>query len=240
MTLVASYLFDELESDVLYDRWGDHHGSIIGNVVRGVPGVGKVGMLFGAESDLSYGRIPSHPDFSIGTDGMTIEATIAPSTTVFGGSPAPLCAGYPAANYISFANKHGVNSDAEWLMRMYPDTAVGGPNCGSRAGRISAYVFNPSSGLGSGAYHQAARTPGVYVTVRAAYDPPSAPNARVHLWFNGVKKAPSPADLYSHYGIVPQAGNADVLLGAGITDSVPTQFRGAFDRFRVWRGVVAP
>ncbi len=202
-------------------------------------------MLFGEGvwpyyTGLSYARIPSHPDFSIGTDGMTIEAIIAPSTTGFGGSPAPLCAGYPAANYISFANKHGVNQDAEWLMRMYPDTAVGGPNCGSRAGRISAYVFNPSSGLGSGAYHQAARTPGVYVTIRAAYDPPSAPSPRVHLWFNGVKKAPSPADLYSHYGVVPQAGNADVLLGAGITDSVPTQFRGAFDRFRVWRGVVAP
>jgi hypothetical protein len=249
VTLVADYLFVELDGDVLTDCSGNgHHGTLVGDIARGVPGLGKRAMLFGEGvwpyyTGLSYARIQSHPDFSIGTDGMTTEAVVAPSTTVFLGSPAPLCAGYPAANYVMFAGKLGVYGgapQAEWGLRIYPETAVGGPGCSSRAGRMSAYAFNPAGGLGSGSYHQATRTPGVYVTIRAAYDPPSAPNARVHLWFNGMKKAPSDADLYSTYGVVPQAGDADVLLGASIADRVSLQFRGAFDRFRVWRGVVAP
>lgn len=250
MTLVASYQFDELEGSVLYDRSGNgHHGTIVGgepwDVIRGVPGVGKTAMLFGNEYDgtvgtMTYVRIPSHPDFSIGTDGMTIEAVIAPSTMSFQGTTAPLCPGYPAANYITFANKHGVNADAEWLLRMYPHEAVGGGTCKSRAGRVSGYAFSPSSGLGSGSYNEALRVPGVYMTVRAAYDPPGVPNARVHLWVNGVKSPPSSGDLYSTYNVNPTPGPADVILGAGFTDSVPVQFRGAFDSFKVWRGVVAP
>lgn len=244
--LVADYRFDEPNGSVLTD-WSvnGHHGDILGPVVRGVPGVGKTAMLFGhgyngTVNTMTYVRIPSHPDFSIGTDGMTIEAVIAPSTMIFLGSPAPLCSGFPAANYISFVNKHGVNEKAEWIMRMYPHTAIGGGACKSRAGRVSAYVFNPSSGLGSGSYNQALRQPGVYMRVRAAYDPPSTPDARVHLWVDGVKSPPSPADLYTHYDVAPQSDNADVVVGAGFLDSVPVQFLGAFDSLKFWRGVVTP
>lgn len=243
MTLVADYKFNELTGTTLTDHSGNnHHGTLVGDVVRGVPGLGKVGMLFGQSSTLSYVRIPSHADFSIGSTGMTIEAVIAPSTMSFSGTQAPLCPGFPAANYISFANKCGDGNDCEWAMRMYPDTAVGGTGCTNRAGRISGYVFNLAGDLGSGSYNQPSspRVSGTYITVRVAYDAPSIPNARVHLWLNGAKSRPSPADLYSAYNITPQSSNADLILGAGLMDALHVQFRGAFDSFKVWRGVVAP
>lgn len=232
--VIARYGLQELGGNVAYDTSGNgHHGEVVGPVVQGAPGPLGTSCLFGTASEPSYIEIPSHSDFSIGSAGLTVEGYMAPSTMLFTGTQAPLCSGFPAANYISFLNKqnstYGGNPQAEWLLRMYPDTATGGVGCTPRPGRLSAYVFNPSGGQGAGAYHQPSyptsdptRWPGGWFRWKAEFQPAGA-SARVRLWVANTEVTWSSGALYSTYSVVPVAGNAPVRIGAGFLESTTCQ-----------------
>lgn len=237
--LVAKYEFG-LESYLKDVSGNGLHGSYFGDLILGVPGQTGLGVLFGYGAIPSYASIPHDPGFSIGPDGLSVVTKIAPRTMTFTGSPAPLCTGFPAANYVTFLNKHGNTSQpdpqVEWATRLYPISAVGGVGCTGRAGRLSAYAFPPAGGLGAGAYQQQPRTPGVYVDVRIVFEPTTFEAPRVRLWVDGGEVPASPAALYSAYGVAPVSGTKPVLVGGGQTDSVWQQARVAMCSLSFRRG----
>jgi hypothetical protein len=77
----------------------------------------------------------------------------------------------------------------------------------TRPNRVSAYIWDPSGGEGSGAYFEDALTPGEWMHVVAVYDPGDmdTPLAGVRLYKNGVlrKGPPHRGTLYATYDIVP-------------------------------------
>jgi hypothetical protein len=87
-----------------------------------------------------------------------------------------------------------------------------------RPNRLSAYVWNPKGGLGSGAYVEAKEVglkKGRWVHLVATYDDPKKPKPRVQLYANGApsKHNSSPGTLYASYKIRPAHGKAPVRLG---------------------------
>ena len=88
----------------------------------------------------SYVEIPDHPDFSQPTSGkgLTVEAWMRPDVLNF--------AGETDDPYIMWLGK-GSAGKYEWGLRFYTRQST-------RPNRISAYMFNPEGGLGSGAYFE--------------------------------------------------------------------------------------
>src|SRR5581483_12350138 len=97
----------------------------------------------------TYVEIPSSPNFSVG-DGLTVSAWIRPDVLTF-----PV---EEQQGYVHWLGK-GAPGNYEWVFRMYgADTTAladtNHPEKGTRAGRISFYVFDASGGLGIGSYFQ--------------------------------------------------------------------------------------
>ena len=89
-----------------------------------------------------YMSIPSNAAFSIPTThSLTWEAWIRPDVLQFPNN---------SSGYVDWMGKcQDYGPTCEWEARLYDTT-----NSENRCNRFSAYVFNPSAGLGSGAYWQ--------------------------------------------------------------------------------------
>lgn len=179
-----------------------------------------------------YLTVPSSAALSIPTTKkLTWEAWIRPDTLQFP---------YSNGGYIDWMGKcANYSPNCEWEARMYNLS-----NPENRPSRLSAYVFNPSAGLGSGADWQPA--PGViqageWVHVVAEYQTVTTPSGcnsaypgSIDIWVNGVKwsmKDHFPTGCMSQFSVTPKAGNSPLNIG---TMALDTWFKGAVGKVAVY------
>jgi concanavalin A-like lectin/glucanase superfamily protein len=165
----------------------------------------------------TYIEIPSDPRFSVGS-GFTVSAWMRPDVLTFPNEE--------SEGYVHWIGK-GEPGQQEWVFRMYgaDTTALADthhPEKGTRAGRISFYVFNPSGGLGIGSYFQDALQVGAWIFVTGVVDPPN-----VTIYRDGVQRLSQRYDPQ----IAPQAGTAPVRIG---TRDFNSYFQGAIREVRFW------
>jgi hypothetical protein len=117
-------------------------------------------------------------------------------------------------------------------------------NLQDRPNRFSAYVFNPTAGLGSGADWQPATNviqPGEWLHVVAEYQTETTPSecssvypGTINIWVNGVKQnfgAHAPTGCMSQFKISPKAGDSPLNIG---TMALDTWFKGAVGKVAVY------
>jgi hypothetical protein len=198
-----------------------------------LPNGDQVGVFNGSTQYLS---VPSNKSFSISTTGnMTWEAWIRPDTLQQSKASSD--------GYVDWMGKCDQYSPTcEWESRMYnTTTAEGRPN------RMSAYVFNPSAGLGSGADWQPASTgiiqAGQWIHIVGEYttqtQPSSCSNASsypgsIDIWVNGVKWSQvshSPTGCMGQFSVRPQSNNSPINIG---TMAFDTWFKGAIGKVAIY------
>jgi concanavalin A-like lectin/glucanase superfamily protein len=183
-----------------------------------------------------YLTIPSNISFSIPTTGnLTWEAWIRPDTLQFPNGTSD--------SYVEFIGKCAHHSPTcEWQGRMYDEMTLQA----GRSSRISAYVYNPTAGLGSGAdwqptndlFHtgQWIQVVGEYTTHTQPSDCPdtSAYPGSINIWVDGVKwnqSYHSSTGCMSQYKIKPQTENSPLNIG---TLSLSTWFKGAIGKVAIY------
>ena len=129
----------------------------------------------------------------------------------------------------------------EWEARMYTTT-----NPDSRPNRMSAYVFNPAAGLGSGADWQPANNlimPSSWYYVVGEYTTLSAPSdcqntstypGSINIWVNGVEwdqAQHGQTGCMSQYNVIPVANDSPLNIGTMAQD---TWFPGAVGKVAVY------
>lgn len=171
-------------------------------------------------------EIPSTPEFSQPTSsaGLSVEAWFRPDVLDFSGEG--------EEGYVHWLGK-GETGKQEWVFRFYPRKS-------SRPNRISAYLFSPGPGLGSGAYVEEDLKPGKWIHLVATFDPGDAthPKAGVSLYKDGKlagSPATSPGALYKAYTVMPAAGAAPLRLG---TRDFTSFFTGALDEVAIYPRVL--
>jgi Concanavalin A-like lectin/glucanases superfamily len=152
--------------------------------------------------------------------GLTVEVWMRPDALIFPGETSD--------PYVHWLGK-GMAGQHEWALRFYSQET-------SRPNRISAYLWNPSGGLGAGAYVEEPLVAGQWIHVVAVYEPgdkDTDPPPGVHIYKNGVHKLgpPSPGTLYRTYGIVPAHGTAPLRLG---TRDFGSFFIGGLDEVAIY------
>jgi hypothetical protein len=182
-----------------------------------------------------YVSVSSSAAFSIPTTGeLTWEAWIRPDVLQF-----------PKASQDDYVDWMGKCQDygptCEWEARMYStDTPE------SRCNRMSAYVFNPSAGLGSAGDWQpvcgliAANT---WYHVVGAYTVKATPSncndaamypGGIDIWVNGVKWSHAnhgQTGCMSQYDVAPKANSSPLNIG---TMSMDTFFPGAIGKVAIY------
>jgi hypothetical protein len=183
-----------------------------------------------------YLTVPSSPAFSIPTTGnLTWEAWIRPDVLQFPNDDG-------VDGYVDLMGKcESYAPTCEWEARMYGVTTSE-----SRPSRLSAYVFNPSAGLGSAADWQpepgviAAGTwyhvVGEYTTLTAPADCPNAATypGSIDIWVNGVKwdhASHGDTGCMSQYQVIPQALDSALAIGTMASD---TWFAGAIGKVAIY------
>ena len=203
-------------------------------IVQGAVRFGQKGMLDrDGDTALAFDgkegcvEIANHAAFSIATSGqgLTVEAWMRPDVLDFTGEG--------PEGYIHWLGK-GEEGRQEWALRFYPRKSA-------RPNRISAYVFNPGPGLGSGAYVEEEVKPGKWLHIVATFDPFDATNrkAGVALYRDGKlagSPATSPGAPYSAYSVVPVHGTAPLRLG---TRDRKNSLTGALDEVAIYPRVLA-
>jgi hypothetical protein len=190
-----------------------------------------------------YLTIPSSPAFSIPTtQELTWEAWIRPDELQFA---------HPANSdgYVDWMGKCASYSPScEWEARMYSSTTSE-----SRPNRLSAYVFNGSAGLGSGADWQPNSgliQAGKWLFVVGEYDTNSSATpagcsadgsqpGSINIWVDGVLwNEPDHFDTgcMSQYGITPTASGSPVNIGTMATDS---WFPGAVGKVAIYNTLLS-
>jgi hypothetical protein len=181
-----------------------------------------------------YLTIPSKASLSIPTTGkLTWEGWIKPDVLQFA---------HESGGYVDWMGKCASYSPTcEWEARMY-DTN----NAQGRCNRLSAYVFNPSAGLGSGADWQPTcglvqpnqwyHVVGEYTTLSQPADCANAPAypGSIDIWVNGVEwnqANHNPTGCMSQYSVVPTAKGSPLNIGTMATD---TWFAGAIGKVAVY------
>lgn len=180
------------------------------------------------DGNRSYVEIPDHPNLSPVTSGkgMAVEVWMRPDVLEFGGETDD--------PYVHWLGK-GETGQHEWAFRFYSRKS-------KRPNRISAYIFNPAGGLGSGAYFEDPLTAGEWIHVVACYDPgdKTIPRAGVSIYKNGqLRKGPalpgSDGTLYKSYDIIPARGKAPLRLG---TRNLTSFFTGGLDEVAIYPRVL--
>lgn len=181
-----------------------------------------------------YLTIPSNASMSIPTTGnLTWEGWIRPDVLQFPHS---------TGGYVDWMGKcANYSPTCEWEARMYNAS-----NSQNRYNRLSAYVFNPSAGLGSGADWQPVQgllqanqwyyVVGEYTTLS---QPSTCSNAStypgsINIWVNGVKWSQpnhNPTGCMSQYNVVPKTNNSPVNIGKMASDSY---FQGAVGKVAIY------
>ena len=186
-----------------------------------------------------YLTVPSSTVFSIPTTHqLTWEAWIRPDVLQFA---------HPANSdgYVDWMGKcQDYSPSCEWEARMY--SAV---TSQSRPDRLSAYVFNPSAGLGSAADWQPAS--GVigadrWVHVVGEYQTLSTPSGcstnypgTINIWIDGVQQnfaSHVPTGCMSQYSITPRAGSSPLDIGTMALDS---WFQGAVGKVAIYDALLS-
>jgi len=182
-----------------------------------------------------YLTIPSRPSFSIPTTGnLTWEGWMRPDVLQF-----PADGG---GGYVDWMGKCADYAPTcEWEARMYDTT-----NPQNRCNRLSAYVFNPGAGLGSGADWQPVCglfQPGQWHHVVGEYttlaQPAACPNAAtypgsINIWVDGIpwsQAAHNPTGCMSQYNITPTANGSPINVGSMALD---TWFAGAVGKLAIY------
>jgi len=213
---------------------GSYRGSGSPTVAR-LPNGDSAADFDGSEQYLS---VPSSEVFSIPTTGtLTWEAWLRPDVLQF-----PHDDG--ASGYVDWLGKcESYGPTCEWEARMYDTNTKESPN---RPNRLSAYVFNPSAGLGSAADWQPSAgllEAGMWYHVVGEYtilaqpadcqNTAAAPGS-IDIWVNGVKwdhASHGQTGCMSQYNVVPKA-NASALNVA--TMSKDSFFRGAIAKLAIY------
>jgi hypothetical protein len=185
-----------------------------------------------------YLTIPPSASFSIPTTGnLTWEAWMRPDVLQF-----PHDDG--VSGYVDWMGKcEQYGPTCEWEARMYSTNTQESPN---RPNRISAYVFNPSAGLGSAAdwqpiagliqanrwYHVV----GEYTTLSQPADCSNAASypGSINVWVNGVAwnhSSHGQTGCMSQYSVVPRANNSAVNIATMAGDS---WFAGAIGKVAIY------
>lgn len=210
------------------DLVGSHGGAYQG----GTPTSAKMpngDIAAGFNGSSQYLTVTSKPDLSITTTGhLTWEAWIRPDVLQFG------------SDYINYMGKCAEYAPTcEWEARMYSSATSQG-----RCHRLSAYAFNPSAGLGSGAYFQTqcGQVPaGKWIHVVGQYNIKETPQGcdasypgGINIWVNGVKwnqAAHLPTGCMSQYQVRPQANNSPLNIG---TMTGEAMFPGAIGKVAIY------
>jgi hypothetical protein len=191
-----------------------------------------------------YLTVSSSAAFSIPTTGnLSFEGWIRPDVLQF-----PHDDG--VSGYVDWMGKcDSYAPSCEWEARMYDATTQESPN---RPDRLSAYVFNPSAGLGSAADWQPSagvivagrwlHVVGEYTTLAQPADCPNAPQApgSIDIWIDGVRWSQSnhnPTGCMSQYSVVPTAGPSALNIATMATDS---WFAGAIGKVAIYDYLLSP
>ena len=208
---------------------GTYHG---GARVSATMPNGDPALVFDGAS--TYLSIPSRPEYSIPTTGnLTWEAWIRPDVLMFPHS---------SGGYVAWMGKcDSYSPTCEWEARMY-DTM----NAQGRCNRLSAYAFNPSAGLGSGADWQPScglfaagqwyYVVGEYTTLTQPAVCPNDPShpGSLNIWVNGVpwsQASHSPTGCMSQYAVRPVANGSALNVGTMALDS---WFAGAIGKVAIY------
>jgi hypothetical protein len=117
-------------------------------------------------------------------------------------------------------------------------------NSQNRCNRFSAYAFNPTAGLGSGAdwqpicgliqadhwYHVV----GEYTTLSQPSTCSTSDPGSLNIWVNGVlwsQASHNPTGCMSQYSVAPKANNSPVNIG---TMALDTWFKGAIGKVAIY------
>jgi len=185
-----------------------------------------------------YLSVPSSAAFSIPTTGtLTWEAWLRPDVLQF-----PHDDG--VSGYVDWLGKcENYSPTCEWEARMYSTNTNESPN---RPNRLSAYVFNPSAGLGSAADWQPSAgliTAGAWYHVVGLYTTLSQPSdcqntadapGSIDIWVNAVKwrhASHGQTGCMSQYNVVPKANGSAVNIATMAKESF---FRGAIAKVAIY------
>lgn len=148
------------------------------------------------------------------SSGFTVMLWIRFDNTTFVGDGS-------SRDYINFIAK-GSEGEYEWGLRQYNRS-----NEGNRGNRISFYAFNRDGGLGAGSYVQDRIKEGEWMHLAGVIR-----DGKIELWKNGALRD---SDRLSDYNIVPENGDAPLLIGStrGFT------FHGAIDDLRIYDRALA-
>jgi hypothetical protein len=126
----------------------------------------------------------------------------------------------------------GSDNQQEWALRMYDRT-----NSEHRPNRISAYVYNPSGGEGSGSYFQDPEQAGVWLMVSMVVSlAPSFtyPTGWVAIYKGAIRRDTTGLDQFD---VVPAAGTAPLRVG---TREAQSWFEGAIGDVAVYDRALTP
>ena len=168
-----------------------------------------------------YLQVADSPDLSIATTGqLSVEMLIRPDVVedlpgAEGSSEGAMV--QPLVKGSTF----GAGGDQEWAMRLHPSDS------GQRAGRTSAYVFDPAGGRGAGSYASGDLKVGRWVHLTAVYDTTTGGDGAgtVTFYRDGVKRE---ADtLGGDYDITPTDAGSPLFIGGDPKHSLFTGAIGA-------------
>ncbi len=189
-----------------------------------------------------YMTVPASASLSIPTTGeLTWEAWIRPNVLQFSAASDPEAQGY--VDWMGRCQEY--SPSCEWEARMYSSV-----NSEGRCNRLSAYVFNPSAGYGSGAFFQPqcnTLAAGQWLYVVGEYQTQTTPSScsaanpgTISIWVNGVPWDAGehyPTGCMSEYGVRPQAGSSPLDIGTMAMDS---WFPGAIGKVAIYDYLLSP
>jgi hypothetical protein len=184
---------------------GGHQIDYVGQPAKTTLPNGASAMSLDGEND--YAAIADSDDLSVGNGVLTIEAWLRVEDL----NNEELDNG----QYVHWLGK-GRGDDQEYALRLYNEQT-------ERPNRISAYVFNPSGGEGSGSYFQDDLVPGRWMHVGAVFDGDAG---RVTIYRDGDRR-----DSDSFEGVKPRNGDASLRIG---TREMSSYFEGAIGKIAVY------
>ena len=111
-----------------------------------------------------YLQVEDSPDLSISTTGqLSVEMLVRPDVVADMPGAEASSEGAMVQPLVK-GSTFGTGGDQEWAMRLYPSDS------GQRAGRTSAYAFDPAGGQGAGSYASGDLEIGRWVHLTAVYD----------------------------------------------------------------------
>jgi hypothetical protein len=173
------------------------------------------------EGNPHYVSVASSAALSIPTtQNLTWEAWLRPAVLQFDED---------SSGYVDWMGKcEDYSPTCEWEARMYNMT-----NSSDRCNRLSAYAFNPSAGLGSGAYWEAGTCGTIeaesWYHVVGQYTLEETPSGcddtypgRIDIWVNGVKwnqASHGDTGCMSQYEVAPVANGSALNIGTMAQDA---------------------